>query len=1667
MEQLQCLQNEAALPDALDRLSSLISSNSGPWPVRQLVVTFQDIYKSLPESLKSKDNESIASLRAKVKAAIPSVAELIGTDSRTGIIDGVTGRQITHAAIRKFVQNFQIPIERSGNGKPRVAVVLPNGPLMAVAVLAFANRYTIVPMASNTVAEQLHLDIKQSQAEAIVALETDIDKLNLADGSRSVFGIEPEEDLTFRVISARYPSSETHIAPNAGDDIAIILFTSGTSGTKKLVPITTYNLIVGTIATIESVELCDTDVCLNMMPLNHVYVSARLESMTISTNRVSGGIMRSIFSPILAGGATICCPVFNANMFWDAVQNPRMRPTWYYATPTMHQMILAEAKHNPDAVKQSAIQFICNAGGGLPPTLAVELREVFHCSVLPSYGMTECMPITAPPRNYDLCRPGTSGRIVGPEVAILSESGKPVGGHGILGHICVRGSPAFEGYLTADGGINTSAFNDCGWFDTGDLGYLDADDYLYITGRSKEVINRGGEIISPVEVEDAVLATAKNPASPLYGRITETLAFSAPNEVLQEVVGIIIVTPPGRTRPDLRQLHEALQPIIPQPKWPAVLVYMDRVPKSNNKLQRIKLAERLSLEDISPTTPLADRHYEAVCPPNGTPLSTLIPKTRCIVDHSIIHSVLGEYNNTTEVNLQTNPRDGFVQVALFSIGPDHDRITPSDLHNKLHGYLIPSRISILPQPMPVDLYGNPDQAAIDEAIRASNLSGNLSPTQRRIREIFAAALSCAVEDISALTDFFIAGGDSLSAGRLVSQIRREFGIFIPGDILFNDSTVGDIEEKVTEAIKLKATKAEGEHKLPGCEKICSSTNPIILILHLFPIMFFFPMKRAFQWIIFAYVVAECSTIFPIRDVLIGRLLLIVMAVLSARISAQIVLPFCGIIYKWLIIGRYKEGMYPMWGQYHTRWWLTQKVIQVCGKGMFSHFNWTRVLYYRMLGAKIGRNVTIARSAKLGEYDLIDIGDNVILDHCQCRPFAVERNTSMLLKRIRIGKDSSVGLKSVLAPGAIIPENTCIGPNSSSWELRDANESNRDLLTSRVQQPHWLLRLCIVEPLRLLVWTATRLTWMAGLVPMVRQFPQPERDMFLATLNWYTSRRRIGLHTAARLSRAVGGPIVFFFTVLAIKTLLDFICGKPRPGPASKQSTAQKVRSAVISQIMPGGEINELTRLTGRHYELVSMAVRALGGKVGKRVYWPSIGPSVSDFDLLEVGNDVVFGSRSTIITSDGYGRDRVVIGDGKMVGDRVVAMPGVTIGREVMIGSGALLRRNGHYPDKTIWTGSKGGNAVQFTSSISNSGTVIETSSSSASSSSIDEKRMDEPIITIVGSSSATINADSIDEKQIREKTSAIAESSSSTIMSSYEDQGNMAKSVDKWTVVNSERDTVHNIATSDTCKPFGRAFYRHEANYYVLRIWQVVAYSVFTVIVTTVYWLATVVFALLALHAVLTHSKAVGFELHPWRPFVLYGVLASILSCAYSIQAFLALGIVIFVKWMIMGPRKEGSFHWDKSSYNQRWQFLLAWENIIKDCYGGAGILPMITGSAYIVWYYRLLGATIGKDCAIHANGTPSVFFTEPDLVTLGDRVALDDCSLVCHLNSRGEFELHTLKVGDRSIMRAGSRLMSGASMGRDAGILEHTLVLSGDHVEDGVTLQGWPAEEFQGKRD
>jgi acyl carrier protein len=647
-------------------------------------------------------------------------------------------------------------------------------------------------------------------------------------------------------------------------------------------------------------------------------------------------MVRSLYAPILAGGATICCASFDPSLFWDVVETHA--PTWYYATPTMHQMILAESSHRPDALRQSRIQFIINAGGGLPATLAIQLREVFGCTVLPSYGMTECAPIASPPTDYRLEREGTSGRPVGPDVAIL-DGGVPAQrvGPGVTGRICVRGLPVFPGYLTPEGVINTDAFETGGWFDTGDLGCLDEDGYLFITGRSKEVINRGGEIISPIEVENAILSAARDPDSILYGRISETLAFSAPHDVLQEVVGAVIVTVPGCTRPDLRQVHEALGERLHQPKWPALLVYMDEgVPKSSNKLQRIRLGQRLGLEILTDATPVAERHFEAKCPPQGTPLTVNIQHTMCRIDGSRAQHDIAQAAGIPDVVMRHNPVDGFLQAIFFNSPETSPTVAgfAQTLHPLIDGYLIPSSIKCIDGPIPLDLHGNTDEKAVDEALSNLNsASADSSSTEYRVRELFAQALNQSVDDITASTDFFAAGGDSLSAGRLISTLRREFEIRLSGDVLFIHSTVADITGIVDEAsVKNPATeKKTSAEDLLGCRETRSSTNPLVLLIQLIPMLVFFPLRVGMQWTIFVFVMGETARRFPPDDELFGRLVHIVLVGLASRLAIGIIAPIAAILFKWVVMGKYRAGLYPMWGSYHTRWWLTQKAIRVAGK----------------------------------------------------------------------------------------------------------------------------------------------------------------------------------------------------------------------------------------------------------------------------------------------------------------------------------------------------------------------------------------------------------------------------------------------------------------------------------------------------------------------------------------------------------------------------------------------------------------------------------------------------------------------------------------------------------------------------------------------------------------
>lgn len=654
--------------------------------------------------------------------------------------------------------------------------------------------------------------------------------------------------------------------------------------------------------------------------------------------------MRNLFAPIFSGGSTLCCTAFDPNLFWDLVEE--QSATWYYASPSMHSAILAEAPQRSDALSKSCIRLVCNAAGGLLPSLAHQIRDTFGCTVLPSYGMTEAMPLSTPPLDYTLDRPGTSGISVGPEISILDNSG----GYcdpGVVGRINVRGAPVFPGYLTPDGQIDKSCFRN-GWFDTGDLGYLDEEGYLYITGRSKEVINRGGELISPFEVEEAIMTATKTPESPIFNRVSQALAFSAEHDILQEVVGVVLVTPPDVPRVDLRQLHEALKTSLNLVKWPTVIVYMDDLPKRNNKVLRINLCKRLRLEAVTDITPLSERHFEASCPPQDTPIGTEINKITCKIDCEAVNNTFdafsnGAYDFYTRMSLDDGLPETFVApTSADSICPDEEMALSlrEDLKAILHGYLMPSRIHCVETPLPYNRDGIIDDSELEEFLENSKPFHKepLSSTETAVRELFAELLSCSAKRISYSSDFFELGGDSLRAGRLLSATRNKFQIRLPIDVLFIHSQVGSLSELIDQRMYERSIAEDAEKKptppLPGCTKTFSSTNSFLLAFQLIPIVLVYPMKRAFTWTVFMYAFTFTQNWFTVNSIY-GRLVNLILSMGLAGLVTKTVVPLIAIAAKWFIIGRYKEGLFPMWGPYHTRWWIVQKLIAIGGKVSWS------------------------------------------------------------------------------------------------------------------------------------------------------------------------------------------------------------------------------------------------------------------------------------------------------------------------------------------------------------------------------------------------------------------------------------------------------------------------------------------------------------------------------------------------------------------------------------------------------------------------------------------------------------------------------------------------------------------------------------------------------------
>ena len=1459
------------------------------------------------------------------------------SDDRPAVA-GVTGSgrpELSFARLHEFLSSG-VPSRLWGlRTGTRCAIAVPDGPELAVCLLAVSARCIAVPLNPWNPEGEIAADLAETGAQAvIVPLGDDYEHVRRAAfrAGTTVIGLAPAGDAAglFDLVgplscagdgAGRSDSS----ALNGPGDIALELFTSGTSGRKKRISTRLGDLCVGSACIAAALELGPLDRGYNMMPLFHV-----------------GGIVRNLYAPLLAGSPMTYSEGFDPALFWDELSGSSPF-TWYYASPTMHEAILAEGERRPDA--DHPLRFIANAAGALLPSTAERLRERFGAKVLPGYGMTECMPIACPPLDYDLDRPGSSGRILGPEVRILDDAGGDAP-PGVAGRIALHGAPLADVVADDQEDISIPA----GWFDTGDIGRFDADGFLYIVGRGKDVIKRGGETIAPAEIENVVVG---------HPDVAAALAFSIPHEMLGETVGCVIVPRNGR-RVDLDGLAPYLSDHLAVAKWPVLLVYMDDLPtNATGKLLRVQLASRLGITTVDERSPARSRLYEAECPPAGTPLSE--PIAIRPVDCSpprVMEAIrcAGPDVTAIAVDMEAGTLCAVVEVRAGDEAQFTELITGT-----VHDYLIPRAIKVVGALPRHHDTGEIDRESVRAVMRGMVQAADATPgdaVEEYILDQWRQSLG--PDRLVALdSDFFDdLGGDSLTAVQIIATIRDRYRIALRPTSIFRARTVRELARTVRTAIAAGADGAAadgpGEDEPQG-PPARSQARPMALLTQILPLAMIPTVLRVSQFGLWIVIWWYLQTV-------LGRSLLVMLAAAAAAgMVRNTFAPLIALAAKWVLVGRYRQGPAPLWGHRYLRWWLVQQIHAAAGLGLFGSSYRLTAFYYRLMGARVGRHTRIEPSADLGEFDLLDIGDGAIIDDSAIvRPFLLE-GSAMSCQPIRLGRDVSVGTRATIVPGSVLPDGTEVSPLGTSDDPRVLNQGTRSLTRAMVYDtplPLEILVNAIKAMLVLASWVPVLLlvhAFLAGLVPGGGHLSGPS-DLLARMI----SPQRLIRTSAILVASTVASPFVYLAGAILVKWV---VIGRFHAHDDVSRPWARFERR-LMWQLLPDGRFGGVAPIVGSNFSAISVIYRLLGAKVGRRVYWPGSGNILTEYDLFEVGDDVTFGSRSTYLMTSSTGSQPIRIEAGANVADRCVLAPGVVVERNAVLGSGTFAPEGFVAPAGSTWIGQDGNRAP------------IELEAATP-------RRVEAP-----------------------------------------------------------------------TLRPYGRAMHLGQASY---RVWPLGAHIAFNLVwnvAAALYRSAPMIGALLLTWVVLLG----GAPAHPGTVDLL-SVTAGFLLVLQLLGAAGAVAITVATKWLIIGRRVAGNQFWTDSPYCQRWKIHSVISSLGNGWIGSRDISSLIQGSAYLVWYFRALGARIGDNVCLYPNGADPMM-EEPELLDIGDHACIDQAVLIAHLNTRGEWMMGPIRIGAGAHLRSASRAMMMSTVGPRSTLLEGTLMLAGDTSREASTWKGWPGE-------
>jgi oxalate---CoA ligase len=503
-----------------------------------------------------------------------TMSSLIASGSDDAPAIGAPGQEpISFRALRALAERTGTALNAAGTGRgDRVAIVLTNGAEAASAFLAVACHAVTAPLNPSYKAEEFAFYLSDLKARALIVQQGAETPARSVAAAQGIPVIELVPDPLFAGAFALVPPAGLAGVPRSGgpadaSDVALVLHTSGTTARPKIVPLTHANLAASARHIGRTLGLGPPDVCLNIMPLFHIH-----------------GLMAAVLASVAAGGSVICTPGLTGFRFFTWLRD--IRPTWYSAVPTMHQTLLDLAPRFKDVIAGGRLRFIRSSSASLPAAVMSRLEEAFGVPVIEAYGMTEAShqmtsnPLPPVPRIA-----GSVGLAAGPDIAIMDAAGMLLP-PGSVGEVVIRGPNVTAGY-EGNPAANATAFHN-GWFRTGDEGVLDDGGYLRLTGRLKEIINRAGEKIAPIEVDNILM---DHPA------VRQAVTFAMPSRTFGEDVAAAVVLHAGSAA-DPEALRGFVADRLASFKVPRKIVVLAEIPKgATGKLQRIGLAQRLGLED--------------------------------------------------------------------------------------------------------------------------------------------------------------------------------------------------------------------------------------------------------------------------------------------------------------------------------------------------------------------------------------------------------------------------------------------------------------------------------------------------------------------------------------------------------------------------------------------------------------------------------------------------------------------------------------------------------------------------------------------------------------------------------------------------------------------------------------------------------------------------------------------------------------------------------------------------------------------------------------------------------------------------------------------------------------------------------------------------------------